>query len=140
MARRFDALAEDWNRLCDRWSECGYDSLNETEKLWLNVRRLIGAVNNGGLISYFYNSHAEHYDDCVHALNQLMEPEVLNEVQNLGALFGATVPVSIEERNRIKVMAPRLAPSFLSALNPGSAPRRGPLTMPSRLPKLSSLA
>jgi hypothetical protein len=98
---RLDPLRQDWHRLCDRWSQSGYESLNDTEKLWLNIQGLIDSINNGGLISYFYNSYAERYADCVAALEHLKEFEILRQVQRLGTLFGSPVPTSIERRNEI---------------------------------------
>src|SRR6185369_11395560 len=47
-----------WKALCDRRKSLGYSALSDGDRVWLNVRWLIDSVENGGLISYFYNSAA----------------------------------------------------------------------------------
>ncbi len=96
-----ERLSNQWDRLCDRWSAEGYASLSDDEKVWLNVRALIDSVENSGLISYFYNSGADTYEDCLSALRRLKAVEVVDQVSRLGALFGDAVPSSLEERNVI---------------------------------------
>jgi len=91
---------KDWYWLCDRWEHEGYESLNQSEKLWLNTRSLIDSVNNGGLISYFYNSDADRIEDCIAALGQLRALDVLLQVERLAKLFGSSIS-TIEERNQI---------------------------------------
>lgn len=54
-----EATQEMWAELCRRWSEEGYVSLSLPERTWLNARCLIDSVENGGLISWFYNSGAD---------------------------------------------------------------------------------
>jgi hypothetical protein len=90
-----------WRALCDRWKNAGYSSLSDGERVWLNVRRLIDSVENGGLISYFFNSPADTLSDCRHALRQLGADDVLLRVERVAALFGEQVPPTVAKRNEV---------------------------------------
>jgi hypothetical protein len=79
----------------------GYERLASAERVWVNARSFIDSVNNGGCISYFYNSGADHLDDCREALRTLGATAELTELERVCALFGTTVPADIEERNDI---------------------------------------
>lgn len=90
-----------WQELCEKWSREGYDELTEQEQLWLNVHTLIDATENGDLISYFYNSGADTFDDTVDALDELEANEVAEIVEAFGNFFGDEVPDDTQERNRV---------------------------------------
>jgi len=90
-----------WRALCDRRKSSGYSSLLDGERVWLNVRWLIDSVENGGLISYFYNSAANTFSDCREALLALSAHDVLLRVERIAALFGAVVPTTVVTRNEI---------------------------------------
>src|SRR5947207_6063711 len=90
-----------WQALCVRWERHGYGALSEDERAWFNLRSLIDFVENGGLISYFYNSGADTLEDCRTALRRLDAHDVLACVERVAGLFGADVPRTVEERNRI---------------------------------------
>ena len=94
-------LVEKWNELCGRLQSTGYDSLSSAEKLWLVTRELIDSTNNGGMISYFYNSGADHLDDCVAALRQLGMEGVHEQVLRVCRLFQTGVPATVSTRNEI---------------------------------------
>jgi Domain of unknown function (DUF4375) len=94
------SLAEQaWADVCNRLSEIGYDSLAPIERDWVNLRSLIDSIENGGLISYFYNSGANHLADCLEALRRIDAPRALHEVQRVCALFPGGVPANIDDRN-----------------------------------------
>ena len=88
-----------WASVCDRLSTAGYDALSSSERDWVNLRSLIDSIENGGLISYFYNSGADHLADCLEALRRIDAPRALQEVQRVCALFSGGVPSNIDERN-----------------------------------------
>lgn len=90
-----------WQALCDKWDREGYESLTPDEKTWLNIRSLIDSTNNGGLVSYFYNSGADTLNDCLEALTALEAEDVRGLVERLASLFPGNVPTSIDERNAI---------------------------------------
>ncbi|QDU87565.1 hypothetical protein Pla175_09300 [Pirellulimonas nuda] len=90
-----------WDELWDKYREVDYEGLKQPEQVWLNTRAFIDSVNNGGLISFFYNSGADLYDDTVFALGELKAFEALEALESFGKLFGDDVPFDIDERNRI---------------------------------------
>ncbi len=44
---------KEWDVLINKWDSHGYDMLSDEEKIWFNVQTLLGAVANGGFISYY---------------------------------------------------------------------------------------
>jgi Domain of unknown function (DUF4375) len=90
-----------WDQLCSRLNADGYPSLSDVEKAWFNTRSLIDFVNNGGAISYFYNSGADNWIDCRRALEALNAIDVRLLVERVAALFGENVPDDVETRNAI---------------------------------------
>ena len=94
-------LERAWRALCGKWNRSGYASLSTDERVWFTARSLIDAVENGGLISYFYNSGADHLPDCRSALQDLNALNVLSYVDRVARLFGPEVPLTVNERNQI---------------------------------------
>ena len=90
-----------WQEVRSKCSEEGYESLSEPEQVWCGTRALIDAVSDGGLVSYFYNSWADEYDDTTFSLGELEAFEVLDILESFAALFGDEVPSDIGERNDI---------------------------------------
>jgi proteic killer suppression protein len=90
-----------WQDLCRRWSDEGYASLSRTEQTWLNIRALIDSTQNGGLISYFYNSGAGTLSDCLEDLKVLEATAVSAQVERVCELFPGGVPTELEARNEI---------------------------------------
>ena len=90
-----------WKQLCEKWNTDGYESLSEPEQVWVNTRGFIDSVNNGGLVSFFYNSAADRYEDTTIALDELEAIEALDILESFAAFFGDEVPDDIDERNAI---------------------------------------
>lgn len=92
----------------DNWSnvvEKGikqYDSLTSSERLWFNIRGIIDSTNNGGLISYYYNSGAENVYDAIDDLKSIGFENIADLIQKYNKILfkGDIVPKKIEERNR----------------------------------------
>ena len=57
----------DWEKLVDKGFQ-DYNSLTADEKIWLNLGSLISAVDNGGLISHYYNSGADRNKETIEDL------------------------------------------------------------------------
>jgi len=88
----------------DLWAEIerhGYGGLTRHQLLWVDTRAVIDATNNGGIISYFYNSNASRYYDCLSALDQLGATTVRQLLEEAGSLFGERVSPDQEVRNAI---------------------------------------
>jgi hypothetical protein len=96
-----EPMSERWNELCDRWGAEGYESLSLQERVWLNTRSLIDSIENGGAISFFYNSGADTLADALGALDQLQAHDVRVEVERICELFPGGVPTDLEARNEI---------------------------------------
>jgi Domain of unknown function (DUF4375) len=94
-------LQAKWSDVCDRWDREGYLSLSSEERTWLNIRSLIDSIENGGLISYFYNSGADTIEDCLRDLEALGASNVRIQVARVCALFPGGVPSEIGARNAI---------------------------------------
>jgi hypothetical protein len=62
---------------------------------------LIDATENGGAISYFYNSGADTLDECLEDLRMLKADSVRAQVERVAALFPGGVPVGIDARNAV---------------------------------------
>jgi hypothetical protein len=91
-----------WQVLCDRcFGAEGYASLSRAEKVWINVRALIDSTNNGGAISFFYNSPADRLEDALEALTMLNLADARLQVERVCALFGRYVPATVELRNEV---------------------------------------
>lgn len=90
-----------WQEVRGKCSEEGYESLSEPEQVWCGTRAIIDAVNDGGLVSYFYNSWADEYDETTYALGELEAFEVLDILESFASLFGDEVPPDINTRNDI---------------------------------------
>jgi hypothetical protein len=94
-------LQAKWSDVCERWDRQGYLSLSPEERTWLNIRALIDSIENGGLISYFYNSYADTVQDCLGDLETLGAFEVRIQVARVCALFLGGVPPEIGARNEV---------------------------------------
>ena len=91
-----------WREVCKRrWGSGGYASLSPFERTWLNVRSLIDSIQNGGAISYFYNSGADNLGDCLEDLRALEATDVRSQIERICGLFPAGVPTDREERNEV---------------------------------------
>jgi hypothetical protein len=96
-----ETVPMNWEAVCDKWSEQGYDALTEPEQVWISTRAFIDGVNDGGLVSYFFNYYADYYDDTTFALGELEAFEALDILESFAAFFGDDVPYDIDERNKI---------------------------------------
>jgi len=91
----------DWIRLVDK-AIFHYEQLTEDERIWFSTQSLIHAVNDGGLISYYYDRGADHLQDTMADLKKLGAEEVLALLWQINQLFpGGVPPEDIDERNDI---------------------------------------
>lgn len=95
-------LQSNWEKLIDKWVKRGYETLLPSERIWFNVRSLIDSVDNGGLISYYYNSGADYLEETVEDLYKLKAYEVINIINQVNELFqDDKPPIDIDRRNNI---------------------------------------
>jgi len=89
-----------WEKLVEKSLDKGYESLSADERIWYNVRTLIDAADNGGLISFYYNYGADHLDETVSDLKHIGSSEVIHIIEQINALFPKALPPrNIDKRN-----------------------------------------
>ncbi len=90
-----------WFALCDKAENLGYQNLTPAEQVWMDIRSLIDSTNNGGIISYFYNSGADRLNECLAALDLLDATTVRAQLERIIALFPDGVPDTVIGRNEV---------------------------------------
>jgi hypothetical protein len=79
-----------------------YDTLTKEEKVWYNIQLLIAAVDNGGMISYFYNHEAEYYLETIESLREIKQEKIIKLLKKQAKIFPkGIVPKNINKRNEI---------------------------------------
>ena len=96
-----DLFEAEWDALWDKQRSSGYDSLSEVEKNWFNLGLLHYWFGNGGLFAVFYNDGTDHFLDTLSALEEIGCNEVADLLRQIGALFGDSVPDSMDRRNQV---------------------------------------
>jgi hypothetical protein len=80
----------------------GYLSFSSDERIWFNVRGLIEAIENGGLISFYYNYGADYLDDTLEDLKKIDAIEVVHLLQKVNELFpNGNPPKALDELNEV---------------------------------------
>lgn len=93
---------KDWLRVVDRCESEGYDSLTSDEKIWFTSRILIDAVENGGIISFYYNHGADYMEETLNNLLSIGANDVVGILNEINRLFPGNMPSKdIEERNHV---------------------------------------
>ncbi|OJU13691.1 MAG: hypothetical protein BGN88_06600 [Clostridiales bacterium 43-6] len=88
-----------WDAVVDKGCS-DYSSLTKEERICFNIRCLIDAVNNGGIISYYYNSGADYWIETVADLKSLGLGKAAELILKVNALFPNQKPsLDLEERN-----------------------------------------
>lgn len=99
-----------WRDVCNRHWTLGRETLSGPERVWVDVRMLIDSIENGGLISYFYNSGADDLASCRDALIEIDASDVLLLVDRVADLFGDPVPRTVDARNQLMASWPETGP------------------------------
>lgn len=91
-----------WKKLVERYSSKGYEILTIDERIWFNVRCLIDAVDNGGLISFYYNYGADYLLQTMEDLEMLRATDVIKLLDKINILFPGGMPSrNHDERNEV---------------------------------------
>lgn len=97
-----DQKQKAWVALCDKVDRKGYEHLSSDERIWFNVRILIDAVDNGGLISFYYNSGADYLDGLMADLKTIGAQDIVELLEQINALFPGQKPSrDIDKRNQV---------------------------------------
>ncbi len=79
-----------------------YGSLARDERVWINTQSLLGQIDNGGLISHYYNSGADYNQETIEDLQWLGFPELAALLIRINKLFPGGQPSNdIQERNKV---------------------------------------
>src|SRR4051812_22068978 len=88
-----------WRDLVGKRYDLGYKNLSAHERVWFNVQSLIQAIDDGGLVSYYYNSGADDLVDCMASLSQLGDASMQSLLRQVNTLFPHGVPTDQDARN-----------------------------------------
>lgn len=79
-----------------------YSALTRPERVWFNVESLIGAVTNGGIVSFYYNSGANHVYETIDDLKLLGHDDIALMLEKVNKLFpDCDIPNEFDKRNEI---------------------------------------
>jgi valyl-tRNA synthetase len=91
----------DWEKIVDK-AHNNYYSLTPDERIWFNVQCLIQDVDNGGLISHYYNNGANYNSETIDDLKYIGYQDIADLLIKLNELFPDGKPsTDINERNQI---------------------------------------
>jgi hypothetical protein len=92
---------EQWEKLVIKANN-NYSLLSKAERVWFNIQLLIAGVENGGMISCFYNSLCDYYVEIIEDLKELKHDKIIKLMKEIGKMFPkGIVPKDIEKRNKI---------------------------------------
>lgn len=97
-----DDWQQHWSDLVDKRYRLGYESLDPDERIWFNVRVLIDSIDNGGVISYYYNSGADNLYEALEDLRTIKAYRIIELLEEVNKLFPDGKPSkNIDERNDV---------------------------------------
>ena len=92
---------EEWKKLVDKGLN-NFSSLTRDERVWFTVESLINAVDNGGLISHYYNSGADFNKETIEDLDFLGSLIISDLLRKINNLFpNAEVSTDLNARNDV---------------------------------------
>ncbi len=92
---------DNWVKIVDKGCE-NYSALTPDERIWFNIETLIAQVDNGGLVSFYYNSYAERVYETIEDLISLGFPDIANSLIEINKLFPNEKPsMDVDERNEV---------------------------------------
>jgi len=90
-----------WESLVNK-AFADYGSLTRDERVWFNSQSLLGQVDNGGLISHYYNSGADYNQETIEDLQWLGFSKLAGLLIRINGLFPCEQPsTDIDERNQV---------------------------------------
>ncbi|WP_243345376.1 DUF4375 domain-containing protein [Parabacteroides sp. FAFU027] len=92
---------EQWKQLVDK-AVSDFNALSKDERVWFTIEALIGDVDNGGIISHYYNNGATYNAETIEDLESLGFPDLSTLLKRINNYFPkGIVPADIDERNDI---------------------------------------
>lgn len=90
-----------WESLVDK-AMADFSSLNRDERVWYTIQSLMDSVDNGGIVSHYYNSGADYNRETIEDLDLLGFTQLSALLKKVNALFpNGQVPADIDDRNDI---------------------------------------
>lgn len=98
----YELWEDAWMELVEKVMMGEYETMNEDERIWFNIRSLIDSVDDGGIMSYFYNSNADYIEETLEDLKKIGADEVVDMIMSICELFpGAKPSKDTDERNKV---------------------------------------
>ena len=92
---------DEWEKLVTKGFD-DFQSLIPNERIWFTVQGLLGDVNNGGLISHYYNHGADRNKETIDDLETLGFSDIADLLKRINNWFpGGQPSPDVEERNRV---------------------------------------
>jgi hypothetical protein len=99
--KRLTDFQEQWEKLVNKANN-NYSLLSKAERVWFNIQLLIASVENGGMISCFYNSLCDYYVEIIEDLKELKHDKIIKLMEEIGKMFPkGIVPKDMEKRNEV---------------------------------------
>lgn len=90
-----------WIQVADKGAHA-YNALTADERIWFSTQALLDTVDNGGLISHYYNTGADHNAETIADLMTLGFPRLATLLITINNLFpGGHISGNLEERNKV---------------------------------------
>lgn len=90
-----------WEGIVDKALD-DYNSLSFDERICYSIRILVDSVNNGGLISFYYNSGADYIDQTIEDLKHIDENYIVVLLEKMNSLFpNSKPPQDVDGRNEV---------------------------------------
>lgn len=92
---------DEWEKLVTK-GFTDFQSLTPDERIWFTIESLIGYVDNGGLISHYYNHGADRNKETIDDLETLGFSDIADLLKRINNWFPNGQPsTDVEERNRV---------------------------------------
>ena len=85
MKKKLFDFNDEWINLCNKANPLS--NLSSKEKVWYFSQCLVQDVENGGIISFFYNYGADNFDETIKSLDVLEAGDIKKLVLKLAGLF-----------------------------------------------------
>ncbi len=89
-----------WELICKK-AKTNYLSLNANERIWYSTQTIISHIENGGIISIYYNQAADNIKDIIEDLQHLNASDIADLLLKMNKLFPNQSIKNVESRNEI---------------------------------------
>jgi hypothetical protein len=92
---------EEWCQIVDKGLQ-NYLLLTPDERIWYNIQILIFSAENGGLVSFYYNSGADYVEETIEDLLKLGLIDAAKFIEGFNKLFPYGKPSkNLEDRCKV---------------------------------------